>query len=309
LIDRSKRDTGRNRANMKLLQFQGGDGLKLGVKTDNGIVDVAAAAAALGLEAPTSLIEVVEVGQPAIDAVQAVIDAVAASDNAAEWTLDEMGIQYGPAVADPGKIICVGLNYRRHAAETGMPVPETPVLFSKFSNSIAAYGDSVSLPAVATEYDYEVELGVVIGKPARNVSEAEALDYVLGYVTSNDISVRDLQTRTSQWLLGKTLDNFLPVGPYLVTADEVGDPQQLSIKTWVNGEIRQDSNTGDMIFTVAEIVSYISRYFTLEPGDLIVTGTPEGVAMGREDKPWLKPGDEVVVEVGSLGVLKNVMVA
>jgi 2-keto-4-pentenoate hydratase/2-oxohepta-3-ene-1,7-dioic acid hydratase in catechol pathway len=294
---------------MKLLQFQGGDGLKLGVKTDNGIVDVAAAAAALGLEAPTSLIEVVEVGQPAIDAVQAVIDAVAASDNAAEWTLDEMGIQYGPAVADPGKIICVGLNYRRHAAETGMPVPETPVLFSKFSNSIAAYGDSVSLPAVATEYDYEVELGVVIGKPARNVSEAEALDYVLGYVTSNDISVRDLQTRTSQWLLGKTLDNFLPVGPYLVTADEVGDPQQLSIKTWVNGEIRQDSNTGDMIFTVAEIVSYISRYFTLEPGDLIVTGTPEGVAMGREDKPWLKPGDEVVVEVGSLGVLKNVMVA
>ena len=121
--------------------------------------------------------------------------------------------------------------------------------------------------------------------------------------------MRDLQTRTSQWLLGKTLDNFLPVGPYLVTADEVGDPQLLDIKTWVNGDIRQDSSTGDMIFTVAQIVSYISRYFTLEPGDLIVTGTPEGVAMGREDKPWLKPGDEVVVEVGKLGVLKNVMVA
>ncbi len=160
-----------------------------------------------------------------------------------------------------------------------------------------------------TEYDYEVELGVVIGTPARNVSEEDALDYVLGYVTSNDISVRDLQTRTSQWLLGKTLDNFLPVGPYLVTADEVGDPQHLGIKTWVNGEIRQDSSTGDMIFTVAQIISYISRYFTLEPGDLIVTGTPEGVAMGREDKPWLKPGDEVVVEVEKLGVLKNVMIA
>jgi 2-keto-4-pentenoate hydratase/2-oxohepta-3-ene-1,7-dioic acid hydratase in catechol pathway len=294
---------------MKLLQFQGGDGLKLGVKTDGGIVDVAAAAETLELDAPTSLIEVIEVGQPAIDALQGVVDAAAASDSAATWTLDEMGIQYGPAVADPGKIICVGLNYRRHAAETGMAVPETPVLFSKFLNTIASYGDSVSLPPVATQYDYEVELGVIIGKPARNVSEADALDYVLGYVTSNDVSVRDLQTRTSQWLLGKTMDNFLPVGPYLVTADEVGDPQQLYIKTWVNGEIRQDSHTGDMIFTVAEIVSYISRYFTLEPGDIIVTGTPEGVAMGREDKPWLKPGDEVVVEVERLGALKNVMVA
>ncbi len=294
---------------MKLLQFQGGDGLALGVKTDSGVVDVAAAADALGLDAPSSLIEVIEVGPPAIDALQGVVDAVAASDSAAEWTLDEMGMQYGPAVADPGKIICVGLNYRRHAAETGMAVPETPVLFSKFLNTIASYGDSVSLPPIAKEYDYEVELGVVIGKPARNVNEDEALDYVLGYVTSNDVSVRDLQTRTSQWLLGKTLDNFLPVGPYLVTADEVGDPQLLSIKTWVNGEIRQDSNTGDMIFTVAQIVSYISRYFTLEPGDLIVTGTPEGVAMGREDKPWLKPGDEVVVEVEKLGALKNVMVA
>lgn len=294
---------------MKLLQFQGGDGLKLGVKTDRGIVDIAAAAEALGLDAPSSLIEVIEVGQPAVDALQAVVDASAESDAAAAWTLDEMGLQYGPAVADPGKIICVGLNYRRHAAETGMAVPETPVLFSKYMNTIASYGDSVSLPPVAKQYDYEVELGVVIGKPARNVSEDEALDAVLGYVTSNDISVRDLQTRTSQWLLGKTLDNFLPVGPYLVTSDEVGDPQLLSIKTWVNGDIRQDSNTGDMIFTVAQIVSYISRYFTLEPGDLIVTGTPEGVAMGREDKPWLKPGDEVVVEVEKLGALKNVMTA
>ncbi len=294
---------------MKLLQFQGGDGLKLGVKTDNGIVDVSAAGEALGVDSPTTLIEVIEVGQPALDAVQGVLDAAAASDSAAEWTLDEMGLQYGPAVADPGKIICVGLNYRRHAAETGMAVPETPVLFSKFMNTIASYGDSVSLPPVATEYDYEVELGVVMGKPARNVSEEDALDYVLGYVTANDVSVRDLQTRTSQWLLGKTLDNFLPVGPYLVTSDEVGDPQRLSIKTWVNGEIRQDSSTSDMIFTVAQIVSYISRYFTLEPGDLIVTGTPEGVAMGREDKPWLKPGDEVTVEVETLGVLKNVMIA
>lgn len=294
---------------MKLLQFQGGDGLALGVRTENGVIDVAAAGEALGIDVPTSLIEVIEVGQPAIDSIQTLLDTSSTSDSAAKWTLDEMGIQYGPAVADPGKILCVGLNYRRHAAETGMPIPETPVLFSKFDNTIAAHGDSVSLPPVAIQYDYEVELGVVIGKAARNVSVEHALDYVLGYVTSNDVSVRDLQTRTSQWLLGKTLDNFLPVGPWLVTADEVGDPQHLSIKTWVNGDLRQNSNTGDMIFPVAEIVSYISRYFTLEPGDIIVTGTPEGVAMGREDKPWLVPGDEVVVEVEGLGALKNIMIA
>src|SRR6478609_7772070 len=175
---------------MKLLQFQGGDGLRLGVKTDAGVIDVAAAGQALGLDTPGSLIEVIEVGQPAIDALQGVIDAAVGAESGASWTLDEMGLQYGPAVADPGKIVCVGLNYRRHAAETNMPVPETPVLFSKFGNSVAGYGDSVSLPPVAIEYDYEVELGIAIGKPARNVSQEDALDYVLGYVTANDISVR-----------------------------------------------------------------------------------------------------------------------
>jgi 2-keto-4-pentenoate hydratase/2-oxohepta-3-ene-1,7-dioic acid hydratase in catechol pathway len=164
---------------MKLLQFQGGDGLRLGVKTDAGVIDVAAAGQALGLDTPTSLIEVIEVGEPAIDALQRVIDTAVGAESGASWTLDEMGLQYGPAVADPGKIVCVGLNYRRHAAETNMPVPETPVLFSKFGNSIAAYGDSVSLPPVAIQYDYEVELGIVIGKPTRNVSQEDALDYVL----------------------------------------------------------------------------------------------------------------------------------
>ncbi len=207
----------------------------------------------------------------------------------------------------PGKIICIGLNYRKHAVETNSPIPEVPVVFSKFSNTITANGELVPLPGVAHQYDYEVELGLVIGKRASHVSEEEALGHVLGYFTANDVSVRDLQTRTSQWLLGKTLDKFLPIGPWLVTADEVGNPQDLRLRTWVNGEIRQDSHTGDMIFTVAQIVSYLSKYFALEPGDIIVTGTPEGVAMGRPDKPWLKPNDEVVVEVDRLGRLTNVM--
>ena len=293
---------------MRLLTFHGADGLRLGLRTDVGVVDVADAAEALGLTAPASLAEAIDGGETTTQELSLLIDKAAEQEGDATWLVDEMSLRLGPAVDNPGKIICVGLNYRRHAAETGMAEPETPVLFSKFDNTICGSGDNIPLPPVAEQYDYEVELGVVIGKTARNVSQDEALDYIFGYCTSNDVSVRDLQTRTSQWLLGKTLDNFLPIGPYLVTRDEIADPQALRIRTWVNGEIRQDSNTGDMIFSVAEIISYISKYFSLEPGDVIVTGTPEGVAMGRPDKPWLKPGDQVAVEVEHCGKLVNPMI-
>jgi 2-keto-4-pentenoate hydratase/2-oxohepta-3-ene-1,7-dioic acid hydratase in catechol pathway len=183
------------------------------------------------------------------------------------------------------------------------------VLFSKFNNSLAGHNEDVPLIGdVATQFDYEVELCVVIGKTARNVSEADALSYVAGYCTANDLSVRDLQMRTSQWLLGKTPDKFFPIGPYLVTADEIGDPQTLRLTCKVNGETRQDSNTSDMVFTVAQLVSYCSKYLTLEAGDLITTGTPEGVAMGMPNQPWLKKGDVVEVEVEKLGKLTNTMV-
>ena len=159
--------------------------------------------------------------------------------------------------------MAVGLNYRRHAQETGAQIPETPILFSKFNNALAGSSRPVRLPPVATQYDYEVELGVVIGTRAAAVEVADALEYVLGYCTANDLSARDLQMRTSQWLLGKSLDGFCPVGPYLVTRDEVPDPQKLSLRTWVNGKLCQNSNTSDMIFSVAEIVSYASTYMTL----------------------------------------------
>lgn len=208
----------------------------------------------------------------------------------------------------PEKIVCVGLNYRRHAAESGMAVPTSPVLFSKFNNTLAGAGDAIPLPPVAAQYDYEVELAVVIGRHTANVSEAEALNYVFGYCTANDLSARDLQMRTSQWLLGKTLDKFLPLGPALVTSDEVGDPQALAVRCWVNGDLRQNSNTADMVFPVAHLVSYISQHMTLQPGDIILTGTPEGVVLGRAQKDWLVPGDEVVVEVEKLGKLANRMV-
>jgi 2-keto-4-pentenoate hydratase/2-oxohepta-3-ene-1,7-dioic acid hydratase in catechol pathway len=220
---------------------------------------------------------------------------------------DLAGLRLGPCVPRPPKIICIGLNYRRHAEEAGMEVPKTPVLFAKFGNTLAAGGEDIPLPDVAVQYDYEAELGVVIGRTARGVSEADALDHVWGYCCCNDVSARDLQFVTTQWLLGKTLDRFMPVGPHLVSADEAGDPQAMRITCTVNGDVRQDSNTADMVFGVAELVSYLSRHFTLEPGDLISTGTPEGVAQGRPDKRWLVPGDEVVVEVGGLGRLTNRM--
>lgn len=223
--------------------------------------------------------------------------------------LDEAALSLAPSVPSPGKIVCVGLNYRKHAAETGQPVPEHPVLFSKFSNTLAASGQDIAIPAVTTQADYEAELVIVMGRDARNVSERDALDHVFGYTNGNDLSARDLQFLSSQWLLGKTLDGFGPIGPWLVSGDEIGDLGSMPIHTWVNGTERQSSSIGDLIFSVPELVSFISRHIPLEPGDIIFTGTPEGVAQGRPDKPWLKPGDEVVVEVGPLGKLVNRMVA
>lgn len=208
----------------------------------------------------------------------------------------------------PTKVICIGLNYRRHALETGAAVPTSPVVFGKFNNALAA-GKSVGLPTTAEQYDYEAELGVVIGRRAVAVPESTALDYVWGYCNCNDISARELQRRTTQYMLGKTLEGFLPVGPVLVSKDEVGDPQSLSIRSWLNGELRQNSSTSDMVFSVAEIISYISRYIPLEPGDFIATGTPEGVILGRDPKIWMKPGDLVEVEVDGLGRLTTPLVA
>jgi 2-keto-4-pentenoate hydratase/2-oxohepta-3-ene-1,7-dioic acid hydratase in catechol pathway len=289
---------------MFLLTFKDGDALRLGVKTANGVVDVSAAKQALGSQSTPESVEALLTGGE-----QAKKDLAGVVGDAPGSTIrDESSLTFGPCLPNPTKVICIGLNYRRHAEETNSPIPATPVIFSKFNNSIAAHGEDVPLPPVDTEYDYEAELGVVIGKTARDVIEADALDYVFGYCTADDVSARELQRRTSQWVLGKTLDKFLPIGPYLVSADEVGDPQKLAIKCWVNGDLRQNSNTSDMIFNVAQVVSYLSKHFTLSPGDLISTGTPEGVAMGRADKPWLKPGDIVEVEVEKLGKLRNRMV-
>lgn len=295
---------------MILAQIYTEQGLHLAVRTERGVVDLTAA---LSDTSPTGQHEAVPAslaaacagGPAACAALERFVQHLLASGSARRWLHDEATVTFGPCVANPGKIICVGLNYRRHALESGMAIPTVPVLFSKFPNTIAAPGEQIVLPVSAREYDYEAELGVVIGRRAKRVREQEALSYVIGYCNLNDLSARDLQMRTSQWLLGKTLDQFLPSGPYLVTADAVGDPQALDIRCWVNGTLRQNSTTADMIFTVASLVSYLSQYMTLEPGDVIATGTPEGVILGMTEKEWLKPGDEVTVEIAGLGRLTN----
>ncbi|MCY3781243.1 MAG: fumarylacetoacetate hydrolase family protein [Chloroflexi bacterium] len=289
---------------MILTTYQTDDGNKLGIKTGRGILDVAAAVAATGVACPSSAGEVYAQGNEALPALGALVGA---ADDATLY-LDEAELTYAPVVPNPGKIICVGLNYSKHAAESGAAPPEEPVLFSKFNNSLAAPNEDIPIQADWTTVDYESELGVVMGARVRNVSVDEALKAVFGYCNMNDLSERDLQMRSGQWLLGKTLDKFLPLGPYVVTADEVPDPQNLAIKGWLNGELRQDSNTADMIFSVAEVIAYASKIMTLEAGDVISTGTPEGVILGMDPRVWLKPGDEYIVEVQGLGRLANRMV-
>lgn len=220
--------------------------------------------------------------------------------------LDLKKFSYAPAVGKPGKIICVGLNYRSHVEETERKIPEHPVLFSKYSDALAGHLDYINIPGKGLKVDYEGELGVMIGKTARDV-ETDFNKYIFGYFIGNDISSRELQYRTSQYLLGKSLSGFYPNGPSIVTSDEVQDPQKLWIKTVVNGEVRQDSNTNNMIFSVEGLVSYISHYLTLYPGDIISTGTPDGVVLGMKDKDsyWLKAGDTVEVSIEGLGTLKS----
>ncbi len=289
---------------LTLLSMRDNDGLyKLGVKTTKGILDVEQTARQLGMTAPVTMDDLLQREEgPALDTL---VDAALQADEV--HFLDEAQIQYGPVVSRPDKIICVGLNYRRHAKEVNMAIPNQPVLFNKFNNSLSAHNAAIKLPVdVASKFDYESELVIVIGKTARNVSESNALSYVAGYCIGNDFSARDLQFDTGgQWMLGKTLDQFGPVGPYLVTADQV-NPDNLKIECRVNGEIRQSSNTDDFIFNSAQIVSYISRHLTLEPGDIIFTGTPEGVILGypKEKQVWLKPGDEIACSVEKLGELK-----
>jgi 2-keto-4-pentenoate hydratase/2-oxohepta-3-ene-1,7-dioic acid hydratase in catechol pathway len=299
---------------MKLITFIQNDGFRLGIKTEQGVLDVAAALSVVpsGVSIPTTVHEVIEGGAAAVAALHQYAKlALASSDNKKAYLLEESALTIGPCVTHPNKIICVGLNYRKHAEETNAAIPEYPILFNKFNNTLTGHNHEVPLPKVSQKVDYEAELVIVIGKTAKYISKEDALSHVFGYCNVNDLSARDLQLRTQQWLLGKSCDKFSPLGPYLVTADEVGNPNDLAIKCIVNGEVRQNSNTSDMIFHCDEIVSYISQHMTLVPGDIILTGTPQGVVLGYpvDKQVWLKDGDEVTIEIEKLGSLTNTMVA
>lgn len=295
---------------MKLLTFQEDGQLKLGIKTDLGVLSVEKAGHTYNQVVPKTMEEVFNEGNKYLAVLDSLVKA-AFEENNSSLFLEEESLTFGPAVPNPGKIICVGVNYKEHAEESNIALPEYPLLFSKFNNTLSAHNQLVSLPQDSNAIDYEAELVLVIGKEAKNVSKENALDYVFGYSNGNDLSARDLQFRTVQWLLGKSPDGFCPVGPYVVTSDEVGDPHNLQIKTLVNGEVRQNSNTSFMIFKCDELVSYISNYMTLNPGDIILTGTPEGVALGYPEEEranyYLKDGDVVTIEIDKLGKLTNTL--
>src|SRR5258705_2048241 len=225
------------------------------------------------------------------------------------WLIKRSEAYWLAPVPRPGKLICIGLHYRDHAAESNMPIPERPVVFSKFATAVIAPGEPVVLPATSKQVDYEAELAVVIGRRAKNVSAGRAFDHVLGYTCFNDISARDFQFADGQWQRGKSCDTFAPMGQTIVTTDLIRDPHKLSIKLILNGKTMQDSNTDQLIFGVPELIEFLSQTITLEPGDVIATGTPPGVGFARKPPVFLRPGDEMVVDIENVGKLGNPVVS
>jgi 2,4-diketo-3-deoxy-L-fuconate hydrolase len=225
------------------------------------------------------------------------------------WLVKREDAYWFAPVPRPGKLICIGLNYRDHAAESKMAIPETPVVFSKFSTSVIAPGEPIVLPTTSQQVDYEAELAVVIGRRAKRVSATRAYDYVLGYTAFNDVSARDFQFADGQWQRGKSCDTFAPMGQTIVTTDVITDPHKLSIKLILNGKTMQDSNTDQLIFGVPELIEFLSQTITLEPGDVIATGTPPGVGFARKPPVFLQPGDEMVVDIEGISNLGNPVIA
>ena len=271
----------------------------LGIVTKSGILDAEECARLLGRSVPADMMELIKDGGNAFP----VLERIAESGTAL------MEGPYAPVITGCEKVLCIGLNYRQHAAESKMEIPAHPVLFNKFANALAGHGQKIRLLPDYEQYDYEAELVVVIGRDAKNVPEEEALDYVFGYTCGNDLSTRDLQfSRGAQWVLSKSFDGFAPVGPVIVTADEI-DPGNLGISCTVNGEVRQNSNTSDLIFPVSALIADLSKHMTLRPGDIIFTGTPSGVMLGypEDHKDWLKAGDTVEILIEGIGTLRNTM--
>jgi 2-keto-4-pentenoate hydratase/2-oxohepta-3-ene-1,7-dioic acid hydratase in catechol pathway len=251
------------------------------------------------------------------DLISIIAGGADAMDRVVRWAgnppggerLDPAEQKLAAPIPRPPKIICIGLNYRDHAAESNMAIPQTPTVFAKFPTAVIGPGQPIVLPKASTQPDYEAEFAVVIGRRGRHIPEDRWREHVFGYTILNDVSARDFQMATSQWVIGKTFDTFAPFGPAIVTADEIDDPHKLAISLELSGETMQNSNTCNLIFTVPKLVAYLSSVFTLEPGDIIATGTPGGVGFARKPPRYLKPGDECRVRIEGLGELYNPVVA
>jgi 2-keto-4-pentenoate hydratase/2-oxohepta-3-ene-1,7-dioic acid hydratase in catechol pathway len=285
---------------MRLATIQTAAGPRAAVQQGSDYIDIQATDAAL----PASVRQLLEAGPTALQTAA----QLATSPNARKITGK---VQLLPPIPDPPKIVCLGLNYRDHAQETGAPIPKEPILFSKYTTSLIGAEQPIVLPPVSNEVDFEAELVIVIGKTGKNLKQEAALAHVAGYMCGHDVSARDWQLKKDQkqWMVGKTFDTFAPTGPVLVTADEVPDPHNLPIRLRLNGQTMQDSNTKQMIFQVGEILAYLSQVFTLQVGDLIFTGTPPGVGIARKPPLYMKAGDVAEVEIEGLGVLRNPVVA
>jgi acylpyruvate hydrolase len=284
---------------LKLCTFSTGAGAQLGAASARGIVSLRAA----DLQLPATLAELLAGGETMLERARR-----AAESASAEHVLAREHVTLLPPIPNPSKIACIGLNYRDHAAEVKMELPQHVTVFAKWPNTLTGDGAPIVIPKESHRVDYEAELAFVIGTRARHVAEADAYGVIAGYTCFNDVSVRDYQMRTSQWTLGKVFDTHGPCGPFLVTRDEIPDPHALRISCSIDGEVLQDSSTSQLVFGIPRLVAELSAVMTLEPGDIVATGTPAGVGTSREPKRWLRPGERVRVEIEGIGALENPVV-
>jgi acylpyruvate hydrolase len=315
---------------MRLVTYQREGQVRIGAQHDGWIIDLNRAYRAMlqqignddelavaYVRVPTDMIELLNGGETSLHAAQQAIAYVSGQLTQGEDArLHQQGIialsdqvSLLPPVLRPGKVLCLGLNYRPHAAEAGMVLPDYPLLFHKSAGSLIGHNQPIVIPRISNQIDYEGELAFIIGRRGKYIPEDAALSYIAGYSVANDVSARDLQLRTSQWTSGKMLDTFGPLGPVLVTSDEIPDPQQLTLRTTLNEQVVQESTTAEMIFRISYLVSYISTLITLQPGDVILTGTPAGVGNSRTPQLFMQPGDTVTVEIEHVGKLTNPVVA
>ncbi|KOY82308.1 fumarylacetoacetate hydrolase family protein [Lysinibacillus macroides] len=305
---------------MKLINYTAAGHTRAGAIVDNKVIDLNYAyQAQLKAEGkyryqaiasafvPNNTDELYQGGKESLQLAQGAIDFILENpesfDKQAIFNIEDVKVE--APVQNPGKIICVGHNYREHILEMGRELPSNPVIFAKFANTILGPDDDIPFYPISDQLDYEAEFTFIVGKQARNVSEEDALDYVAGYTITNDVTYRDIQRRTLQWLQGKTVDGSAPMGPYLVTSDELADPSGLDVVLTVNGEVRQKTNTANLVFDVKKLVSFLSNLMTLEPGDVVLTGTPGGVGVAMNPPTFLQDGDVVRIEIDKVGALEN----